>query len=201
MSEVGVIYMLENQVNGKQYIGQSTDISRRMTQHRSERRLVVEKAIDKYQWKNFELTILEDNIPKDKLDTKEREYIKEFDTWKGRGYNFTAGGDGRTEGMEMSEEAKRKMSKARRGKKNGFYGKNHTEKTKQKMSKARKGRTGEDAGNSKLTDKKVKIIKYLLEGNHFSQRGLGRMFGVDHATIGYIKRGKTWSHISVGDYH
>ena len=40
----------------------------------------------------------------------------------------------------VSEETKRRMSEAKNGKKNPFYGKTHSEKTKRKMSKARKGR-------------------------------------------------------------
>ena len=39
-----------------------------------------------------------------------------------------------------SKATRRKMSEAKNGKKNPFYGKTHSEKTKRKMSKARKGR-------------------------------------------------------------
>ena len=43
-------------------------------------------------------------------------------------------------GEKMSEESKRKMSEAKNGKKNPFYGKTHSEKTKRNMSKAQKAR-------------------------------------------------------------
>ena len=43
-------------------------------------------------------------------------------------------------GEKMSEESKRKMSEAKNGKKNPFYGKTHSEKTKRKMSKTLKTR-------------------------------------------------------------
>ena len=39
-------------------------------------------------------------------------------------------------GFRHTEETKRKMSEARRGEKNYFYGKHHTEESKNKLSKA-----------------------------------------------------------------
>ena len=43
-------------------------------------------------------------------------------------------------GSKMSEETKRKMSKANKAKNNPMYGKYHTEETKRKMSKTLKTR-------------------------------------------------------------
>ena len=43
-------------------------------------------------------------------------------------------------GSKHTEETRRKMSEAKNGKKNPFYGKYHSEETKRKMSEAQKGR-------------------------------------------------------------
>jgi len=53
---------------------------------------------------------------------------------------------------------------------------------------------GETNGRSKLTEAQVATIKKLLTAGH-SLRNLGRRFGVDHTTIGAIKRGKSWGHL------
>ena len=50
-------------------------------------------------------------------------------------------------GEKMSEESKRKMSEAKNGKKNPFYGKTHSEKTKRKMSESHKARRNQETNN------------------------------------------------------
>jgi len=48
---------------------------------------------------------------------------------------------------------------------------------------------------SKLNEKQVRIIKYLLKINYLTQKEIGKIFNVSRSTIGYIKRNKLWSHI------
>ena len=98
------------------------------------------------------------------------------------------------QGHEVSEETKRKIGEANSGEKNGNYGKHLTKATKQKMSEATRG---ENHPQSKLTEKKVKIIKYLLDGNHFLQKDIASMFRVGNTTICDISNGKVWSHIEI----
>ena len=50
-----------------------------------------------------------------------------------------------------SEEWKRKMSKAKKGKKNPNYGKHHSEETKRKMSESVKGRTSSEETKRKMS--------------------------------------------------
>jgi hypothetical protein len=53
---------------------------------------------------------------------------------------------------------------------------------------------GEQSGAAKLTEDQVREIRRLAaEG--WSQPKLGRRFGVVHATVGRIIRGKGWSHV------
>lgn len=110
-----------------------------------------------------------------------------------------------------AKEVRRKMSESLKGKNNPMYGKEHTEETRQKISERRKGKTfseehkqkigkaskGEKNVRAKLTKKKVKIIKYLLQGDSFTQTQIGKMFNVVHQTISRIKTGKAWEHVDV----
>ncbi len=48
---------------------------------------------------------------------------------------------------------------------------------------------------AKLTDEKVRAARLLYASDKFTQRDLGRMFGVSHEVIGKALRGETWSHV------
>ena len=90
-------------------------------------------------------------------------------------------------GKEMSEEARIKMSESHKDEE-------LSDEHKRKMSEAQKGKKN---GNSKLTDKKVKIIKHLLNGDSFTHKQIGAMFGVARGTIGNISVGRNWSHVEI----
>lgn len=56
-----------------------------------------------------------------------------------------------------------------------------------------KGRfSGENAGNVKHTFKDVAKIKEMYATGKYSQRKLGKMFGVSHTNIYAITKGKLW---------
>lgn len=115
------------------------------------------KAICKYGWDNFKHEILFDGLTRQQACEKEKEMIAMYDTTNpDKGYNMTAGGDGKI-GYVMSEETKHKISESRIGKftgednpnygnhkiageNNPFYGKTHSEETKKKLSELSKGR-------------------------------------------------------------
>ena len=52
------------------------------------------------------------------------------------------------------------------------------------------------AGNCKLIEKEVSEIKLLL-AKGLSNPEIGRMFGVDKATIRNIRIGKNWTHVKM----
>ena len=92
------IYQIKNMVNGKTYVGQSNDISRRWDQHLSasewerysEKPLY--KAFLKYGIENFEFSILEE-CPLEQLNEKEIYWIKKLDSLcHHNGYNINSGG-------------------------------------------------------------------------------------------------------------
>jgi len=54
---------------------------------------------------------------------------------------------------------------------------------------------GEVCHASKLTEYDVKRIRQLYSTGNYSQKDLGRMFGVSQPAIGYIIHRKTWQHV------
>ena len=89
------IYKIENQVNQKVYIGQSTNIATRWRRHRSEANNLnnsypLYRAMRKYGLENFSFEIIEECSRED-LDSRERYWIKKFDSYY-NGYNQTSGG-------------------------------------------------------------------------------------------------------------
>lgn len=94
------IYKITNQINGKIYIGQSTDIKKRWTAHKNNYNDICStqydslfyKAIRKYGLENFTFEIIEE-CKADELNEKEIYWIKYYDSFNiEKGYNMTKGG-------------------------------------------------------------------------------------------------------------
>lgn len=95
--KTGRIYKFTNQINEKIYIGQTTlTLEERLKKHLQQLndQTYFHRALKKYGLKNFKLELLEDNIPLETLDEKERYWIKTEDAYytSGIGYNLTKGG-------------------------------------------------------------------------------------------------------------
>ena len=102
------IYKIENLINGKVYIGQSTDIKERWGAHRRvitkkdsgdevRRKYPLYQAFEKYGLDNFSFEIIEE-CSIEELNDKEQFYIKSYNSYinfnNSNGYNLTLGGDG-----------------------------------------------------------------------------------------------------------
>ena len=140
---MGVIYLRTNKINGKKYIGQVTTKRFKARQNKwNNLNLpyagnVINNARKKYGIESFGFEILKE-CEDEELNKWEMYYIKELNTKVPYGYNMTDGGDG-TSGCTVSEETKRKISEANKGKTTWLKGKHHSEETKQKISKGKKG--------------------------------------------------------------
>lgn len=131
----GIIYRITNTVNGKFYIGKTTQrMSQRWKGHCYDARHGADthfaRAIRKYGSASFITDILEHT---ENLNTQEIYWIALLNPH----YNSTAGGDGLS---NPTTETRRKLSERQLGSKNHFYGRRHTTETKLKMSNANKGR-------------------------------------------------------------
>ena len=96
-----LIYCYTNLINNKKYIGQTNNFKRRTKQHKDDSftnydearyNQLIHQAIRKYGLNNFKIDILEDNIPTELIDEKEKYYISKYNTVAPNGYNLTEGG-------------------------------------------------------------------------------------------------------------
>lgn len=135
-----LIYLLTNTINGKQYVGQTTQpLRKRLAGHRhksSAKTMYVARAIQKYGWENFEASVLTSCSSQDELNEQEVHFVLTLGTMAPKGYNLAAGGGGT--GI-MSLEARKKIGAAHRGK-------TATPETRKRLSDAHKGiRLSEEA--------------------------------------------------------
>ena len=132
---------------------------------------VLQNNPDRYQYEVLRTGEFNDNL----LSALEILYIRRFGTYENRkgygdsyGFNFTVGGDGSTglvhseeskrklseanKGKKLSEETKKKMSEAKKGKNHPMYGKKVSDETKRKMSEANKGKKFSEETKRKLSE-------------------------------------------------
>lgn len=159
------IYLWTNLVNGKKYVGQTTCFYRRMKNYRYVYpNAYMEHAVNKHGVDNFDITILERDVPLDKLDEREQYWLDYYQSYDlDKGYNIckiasTTKGITHTEEwcQEHSDYMKEKWKdveyrkfwhdkmsgennyfygKHFSGELNPMYGKHHSQTTKDKLSK------------------------------------------------------------------
>ena len=114
------------------------------------------RAIDKYGWDNIQHIVLHEELDEDEAKELEQYMIQWYYTNNKRyGYNITSGGEG-ANGLKHSEETRKKISEALKGKLAGenhpMYGKHLTEETKKKLSEAGKDRIVSEETRKKLSE-------------------------------------------------
>ena len=160
------IYLWTNLVNGKKYVRQTTCFHRRMKTYRyTYPNAYMEHAVKKHGLDNFDITILERDVPLDKLDEREQYWLDYYQSYDlDKGYNIckvasTTKGVTHTEEWcqehsdwlkdkwatdedyrkfwhdKMSGENNYFYGKHFSGELNPMYGKHHSQTTKDKMSK------------------------------------------------------------------
>lgn len=111
----GVIYLAENSIDGKLYIGKTVrDIEKYVRTHYFNSKRGVKKylynAIRKYGWDNFSWWVIDTATTKKKLNDLEASYIRYLHTFRPYGYNLTFGGDGGADYLlGKSDEEKKKI--------------------------------------------------------------------------------------------
>lgn len=115
---MGCIYLARCKVNGKGYVGFSSNLKKRMEGHKRDSEngsmLAFHKAIRKHGWDSFEWTILYEDEDDDRewLGWCEQKFIRKLKTKAPSGYNMTDGGDGGA--MDFSDEHRKKISEKSR---------------------------------------------------------------------------------------
>ena len=162
-----------NKINNKKYIGiTKTSVNKRWgnngSGYKNNKQSLFYRAIKKYGWDNFDHIILYENLSQDEAYDIEVKLIKEYKTQDVNfGYNIQQGGQFGNSGITLSEETKKKISKAHKGKvltdehkkkiSEGCKGHNpcvHTAETKEKLRQINTGKTLSE-------DTKKKISKTL----------------------------------------
>lgn len=136
MEKTWCIYCHTNIINGKRYIGQTSQSLDKRWQNGFGYRegTYIRKAIDKYGWENFKHEILEEGLTLNEANEREQYYIQLYKSYDAEyGYNLTMGG---RNGVP-NEETKKILSekaKLRVGELNNQYGKHFSDEHKKKLS-------------------------------------------------------------------
>ena len=188
------LYVHINKIDGKKYYGITSEKNpnnRWRNGKGYKENEYFTNAIEKHGWDNFEHIILFENLTESEAHALEIEHIAKYKT-KNRefGYNLTDGGEG-TRGYHHTEEAKKKIAKAKKGENNPMYGntgeknpmygkgylisgenhpmygKNHAKESKQKMSKAHKGKQLSEETKKKMS--KARKGKFCGKNNSYAK--------------------------------
>lgn len=185
-----IIYKATNKINGKSYIGQTVhSLRQRKHEHISAALSVRDatyfhRALRKYVDESFSWEILQECDTIEELNQLEIFYIGYYDVFGNNGYNLTVGGKSGLVGFKHTDESKRKMSEAQKGKK-------LSEETKRRMSKAQKNKVvsketrrkiSEGHKGSKLPEKVRRKISITLKGKFAGKNSplYGKSFSEEH---------------------
>jgi group I intron endonuclease len=115
-----IVYCIQHRVSGKAYIGQTVQrLSTRLSQHRSEAFVrgsngLLHKAIRKYGWDAFEVSVLEEASDRPDLDMAERAWIYIYGSIQPAGYNLESGGNSY---KQIADSTRKAIGDRHRGKK------------------------------------------------------------------------------------
>ncbi len=184
------LYHIENQVNGKVYIGKSMERrDSRWLEHKIDARndrtnMPIHRAIRKYGENNFSYNVMS------MYDTQEEALLAEVDliaylrSQKVELYNVTAGGEGTSfkRGPRSAEHQKNahKFSK-------GNIPWNQNKET----SKDIAAKISANVPNRKISDSQRQEIKDLYLSDKYTQKTLGQIYGVGPDVISRITNNKT----------
>lgn len=161
---MGVIYLRTCLANGKRYVGQTKDFSKRESAWKCIKwgyanQLLTEDR-NKYGLDNFKTEILEE-CDDSKLDELERYYIEKFNTIFPNGYNDNEGG---SISFHHSEKTKRKIGESGKGKHLDRKGIKLTDEHKQKISKSLKGKIPIEAIKTHADKYSKPVYQYTIDG-------------------------------------
>ena len=171
-----VVYVHQNKTNGKRYIGITNNTTKRWSGQgkRYEDCPRFNAAIKKYGWDDFTHEILEEGLTLEEANRLEQEYIAKYKTQDKRyGYNINPGGDFVPSrlGKHHTEATKQKLREA-------ALGHEVSEEQRRKLSEAMKGRFCGDL-NAKSTK-----VRCITTGEIFeSQRIAAKETGVQQSSI------------------
>ena len=176
----GIIYGYTNLESGKMYIGKTLHPKQRWKDHRYGKYKNDWHKDYKNNPDKYEYSVIEYDVPEDKLNEREIFWISFFDSYH-NGYNLTPGGDGMPKGYKLSDETKYKMCEAKKGENNPMYGKHHSEETLIKLRGENNPMYGKH--HSEETKQKISVRvqgeKHPNFGKHFYTDGNKNIFAYE----------------------
>ena len=163
----GIIYLTENRLNGKIYIGIHT---RGDAKYLGSGVFLI-RAIEKYGKENFFRITIDEFDSIDVGLAKEKYWIKELNSKHPNGYNLVDGGRG---SFNPCEETREKIRNGRLGKPSGMLGKRQSKESRLKMSLAREGKPSNRLGATQTDEAKEKVRK-AMTGRHPSEETRERL--------------------------
>ena len=178
----GFIYITENLVNGKKYIGQkSFDIAGKWKKYLGSG-VYLRRALKKYGKDSFSRKIIDVSFSPVILNEKEKYWIEYYNAVASdEFYNIACGGDGGNTVAGYSEEEYARFRK----------------KQANAVIKSCKEHCGEKSSNAKLCNKDVmEIITRLMSGEFHTD--IAKSYGLSVCTINDIANHKTWKFLTEG---
>ena len=195
---IGYIYLITDTTNGKQYVGQHHYDKEELDPNYHGSGNIVRRIFEKRP-----STIKEEYLKtchtQRELDEWEKYFIFLYDTMSPKGYNLQEGGRGGT----PSENTRKRMSEAHKGKTSGMKGKKTSNETKMRMSESHKGLcSGEKhpmfgKHHKEESRKKVSktVLQYTLNGElvreWISAHEAARTLNIDRGCISQCCCGNT----------
>lgn len=174
---------------GKVYIGSSIDIEKRIKHYKSvscKKQTKLFNSIQKHSWENhlFEV-ICECDL--ENLYRLERFYGDMFNVLGVNGLNLILPKNNEIK-IGVSEETRNKMSNAKLGEKNTFYGKTHSLSAREKISKYQIGRKHTPEHREKVSKNNAKnlskIVVDIQSGVFYeSAKEVSDLYGIKHSTL------------------
>lgn len=186
MSKKYIVYK-HTTPSGKVYIGITGNTVERRWQngrnYKSNKHFT--NAIKKYGWDNIKHEILSDNLTKEQAEAKEILLIKKYKSNNmNYGYNVENGGNATG---KLSEETKKKISIANKGKTSWLKGKHWSEEHKKRISEKEKGRISPMKGKHWSIEQRSNVGTSIIcidTGEIFySIREAERRTGLSHSNI------------------
>lgn len=205
------IYIIENKITNKKYVGKTNDLRKRWTDHinkcnQNKDNFQLYNSMRKHGINNFDITSIYQSNNHDHILSLEKYFIREYDTYK-NGYNMTYGGEG-TIGRTASKETKNRISKANKGRvawnkgKTGIY----SEESINKMRISSSGKNHPFYGKKLTEEHRLKVstanCKYTYEitfpDGHKEIINNMKKFctnnNLDHSTMTKVLKGRYENH-------
>lgn len=182
------IYMWTNKITKEIYIGKSINLSNRFSEYfsdsyiKSKDNLTINKALKKYGYSNFSVSILE-YCDKSDLLTREKFYIHKLNPQYNKSNTKIAGSSLKSEHSEISKARIRKKAVSVKKKSENYkeltkqkaLARKHSEDTKLKMSAI--------SGNPVYIYEKLSSKGFKLIGSFVSARRAGKLLGISGTTV------------------